>query len=38
MGHVFLHRARRVAQMLRRDGMLPTARAVVRRLRHGPGS
>lgn len=38
MGHVFLHRARRVAQMLRRDGVVPTARAVVRRLRHGPGS
>ena len=38
MTALLLHRVRRVAQLLRREGVVITARAVLRRLRHGPGS
>ena len=38
MTALLVHRLRRIGQLLRREGVFATARAVLRRLRHGPGS
>ncbi len=38
MTTLFVHRLRRIVQLLRREGVVATGRAVLRRLRHGPGA